>query len=79
MYFFYKRKVIRIEGFNFGWPYNYDQYGVFWTNIPETKKIKNILLNVKNMSDKKLNDLYNNINAKNIMCYDKGNEIANIY
>ena len=32
---------------------------------------------MKNMSDKKLNDLYNNINTKNIMCYDKGNEIAN--
>lgn len=70
-------KLLGLKGFDFGWPYNYDQYGVFWTNIPEKKKIKNILVNMKNMSDKKLNDLYNNINAKNIMCYDKGNQIAN--
>ena len=69
--------ILGLRGFNFGWPHNYDPYGEFWTNIPETKKIKNILTNMQNISEKKLNELYHNINIKNIMCYDEGNQTAN--
>ena len=69
-------EILGLKGFNFGWPHKYSQYGEFWTNIPESNKIKNILIDMQNKSEKKLQELYYNINDKNIMCHDKGNEIA---
>ena len=69
-------KLLGLKGFNFGWPYNYDQYGVFWTNIPETKKIKNI--SYKNIDVIKGGTERHN-STQNALNYLKNKKIKNVF
>ena len=58
----------------FGWPYHFDDYGPFWTNINDESYFFKIMNYLQNVSDKEWSETASNV-IENIMLYDYNNNI----
>ena len=67
-------KFLNMDILKFGWPYNFDDYGPFWTNINDESYFFKIMNYLQNVSDKEWSETVSNV-IENIMLYDYNNKI----
>ena len=70
-----KNKYKIKSGLNFGWPYQLNKKGPFWSNSLEKNEVKRVLDLLINSTDQKWKIILFQKKIKSLMMYDRNNSI----
>ena len=73
-----RASLVNQSSLKFGWPNNFNDTGLFWTNMTDISSINNCLRNVYDCTDKEWKNIYEDYSG--VMHYDfKNNSLRKIF